>query len=76
MKKIIALTAALSFLTATAAFDTEVPAAAAKAREKTMAHKAPEHKVVEKKATHKKVVKKAPAHKVMEKKAVAKKPAA
>jgi hypothetical protein len=78
MKKIVALTAALSFLTATAAFATEVPAAA-KAPEKTMEHKAPVHKAVEKKAEHKKiehkkVEKKAPEHKVMEKKSEMKKP--
>ncbi|QQD72562.1 hypothetical protein [Acidithiobacillus ferrivorans] len=72
MKKIVALTAALSFLTATAAFATEVPAV--KAPGKTMEHKVMakkvEHKKVGKKAPeHKKFEKKAPEHKVMEKKA-------
>ncbi len=66
MKKIVALTAALSFLTATAAFaTTEVPA---KAPEKMVEHKAPEHKMV-KKAEHKKI-----EHKKMVKKAEMKKP--
>jgi len=65
MKKIVALTAALSFLTATAAF-AEAPATTTeKAPVKTMEHKAPEHKTVEKK----KVEHKAPEHKAVEKKA-------
>ena len=81
MKKIVALTAALSFLTATAAFATEVPAAGAKAPEKTMEHKAPEHKVMKRKVEHKKMMRKAPEHKKVVRKApehkrVEKKPAA
>ncbi|MEY2333523.1 hypothetical protein [Acidithiobacillus ferrianus] len=69
MKKIVALTAALSFLTATAAFATEVPGA--KAPEKTMEHKAPEHKVMKRKVEHKKMMRKAPEHKRVEKKPAA-----